>query len=1161
MNTMIKNRSGSMRRFTIIIIGILFAIRCPSATQTPRAYPCYFMAEPPVIDGKTDEAVWKNLPVATGFYLFNNKGFAVKKPTSFRIGWTKNAIYLAARCHEPFSHLIMALTADGDPLWDDDSVEVFLSPMGGADYFQFIANTAGMRWNGRKGQEADKVWNWSAKARIVGDEWTLEMRIPFKILEKTPAEDDTWRFNVARNVTCGPANERYSSWAPVKEGEGFGDTANFAALTFRGAPAAGDAAAAERQMGEEFQKSMAEKSAAPGNFVVNGSFEDGLNGWGLRRPDHTAIDPATVTIGNKSIRLDGATNSVSANQRLKLKPATKYILRCDIKRTRFSGVISVDVLERDSKDDDWTYPYHRCGDIAGRSDAPNAWGHYELRFQTSTNMLESILMLENANSAAVAWYDGIELVEDDGADTADTVAAPRVSTVIRLELEARDASVKLVVNGENVTQNPGKPLSARIQEGLTVIGIDAQAHGPNPGVKARIAGDPLTDTRWRVSTQENPAWTGNSFDDNGWPMVLSDAQSFMWATNGAQRVFLRQVVLWNKGHDGPDRCINPLIREWGISEGAMENMSLLLYSPFPFALDNYEFILDVPTEFRLLDIMQENRGVKIINVRPAGVATERTEHGGEPYTRYRIAESKTNVGPDRITGQLLPLFLEKRSGTGRFAAWCSRFLKKWFGREHSTAWFYRRVAKGNFTELEQKIPVRVLPPINGRFCKKIMISQYCSDYPWSSGLSSEHYEQHMRQSFQAGFNTWIAPKPRTAAKVLKAGGRIIIWSNYPFYGMKDYPSSPGYRWLNDHPAARVRYFNDNGSWSNRDQYCPSYVTGEGRGDFLAEVKKVYEGMASHLPGASIIWTDWEEVVWFLPDVRLRTGKESWCFCDRCKAEFRTWANLPAETDLSDAAIFKNYRSQWQTFRSGLDGKVAAVARQAANELGKSYLFYAQAGNAKLWAALKGNIDLAFPGIPGAAVGTADTQKNMDSFMAMCRDKIGLSRSQVMGQTFASQGYGFFDGFFKSPASLKDNKVNYEDPKLQKRGILRVVAAFGLGVDLCTSIERSGGMLYWIGEATRILAAYEDLFHEGERDDALAACDKLNYPDVLVLKRGGERLVLLFNEGEKPLTVTLRNKDVKSGQTATVFGTDFKTDSPAEMTATIPEQDVVVVHIR
>jgi hypothetical protein len=111
------------------------------------------------------------------------------------------------------------------------------------------------------------------------------------------------------------------------------------------------------------------------------------------------------------------------------------------------------------------------------------------------------------------------------------------------------------------------------------------------------------------------------------------------------------------------------------------------------------------------------------------------------------------------------------------------------------------------------------------------------------------------------------------------------------------------------------------------------------------------------------------------------------------------------------------------------------------------------------------------------------------------------------------------------------------------------------------MDRVGGMLYWIGEATRILATYEDLFYEGERADGLAACDTLQYPNVLVLKRGGERLVLLFNEGEQPQLVTLSNRELQPGQVATVFGSDQKTDAPAEMRLTIPAQDVAVIHIR
>jgi len=222
------------------------------------------------------------------------------------------------------------------------------------------------------------------------------------------------------------------------------------------------------------------------------------------------------------------------------------------------------------------------------------------------------------------------------------------------------------------------------------------------------------------------------------------------------------------------------------------------------------------------------------------------------------------------------------------------------------------------------------------------------------------------------------------------------------------------------------------------------------------------------------------------------------------------------------------------------------------------MLYSWSSHTKLWQALKGSLDLAFPGVPGNEAGTASGQKYLDEVMVMFRDGVGLDRRQVMGQEFAM---GHCYARVTNPRAFLNQPTDYEDPRLQKREILRVVAALGLGVDLCTAMDRVGGMLYWIGEATRILAAYEDIFHEGQRDDSLAVCDGLAYPNVLVLKRGTERLVLLFNETEQPLRVTLRNREVQPGQVATVFGTEQTSDAAAAMPLTVPGQDVVVVHVR
>ena len=224
--------------------------------------------------------------------------------------------------------------------------------------------------------------------------------------------------------------------------------------------------------------------------------------------------------------------------------------------------------------------------------------------------------------------------------------------------------------------------------------------------------------------------------------------------------------------------------------------------------------------------------------------------------------------------------------------------------------------------------------------------------------------------------------------------------------------------------------------------------------------------------------------------------------------------------------------------------------------------YVWTDHRKLLAALKGNLVLIFSNCPGSPAADGYQQKHLDKMMAMLRDKAGMDRSKVMGQRFSFYYYYHIKApheFWKRWTVLSPS--GYVEPKSWKTQILRVVAAFGMGIDLQNSFECSGGMLYWIGEATRILATYEDLFHEGERDDSLAAYDALEYPHILVLKRGPERLVLLFNEGDQPQPVTLRNRDGQTRQDATVFGTAQKPDAPAEVRLTIPAQDVAVVHIR
>ena len=95
----------------------------------------------------------------------------------------------------------------------------------------------------------------------------------------------------------------------------------------------------------------------------------------------------------------------------------------------------------------------------------------------------------------------------------------------------------------------------------------------------------------------------------------------------------------------------------------------------------------------------------------------------------------------------------------------------------------------------------------------------------------------------------------------------------------------------------------------------------------------------------------------------------------------------------------------------------------------------------------------------------------------------------------------------------------------------------------------------------MIAAYESLFNDGKREDALADAGDYKYPDILVLTKGDERLVLVFNEGLEPKTLTLNNHGLKPGQKAEVFERQGEVADPAAMEITVPPEDVVAVHIK
>lgn len=728
---------------------------------------------------------------------------------------------------------------------------------------------------------------------------------------------------------------------------------------------------------------------------------------------------------------------------------------------------------------------------------------------------------------------------------------PPVTRELRIAVDARQAEVEVAVAGR-VVPLVGGIATARMTEGLTAIAVRGAATGYRPGVRLRVLGQPETDGRWRAVDREPAGWHTADFDDRHWPEAVAGRDGFAWAAAArARSACFRQVLLWNEAHYGPDRCILPKARTWGFSQDGCDNLLLALYSPLPFDLDEYEFVLDVPQPFELFGIDESYYQRYVTNEKPVSVVRENVRREGQPFTRYRIGFAPKQVPAEATHYSWLPLKLR-----GGRPGESSRF-------------FFHRRGHGNFTECEQTLPVTILPRIDGRQPQKILLSQYAPIM--FSTLAPRHMRSAITQSAAVGFNCaaltitepgwgpdWIAYQRAYLADLTRNGIGTMISNpeQFPICSSHavGHQSDAFLRWVAATPEAHAAYF-DGRAWDARSDsmYCPSYMVGPGRQKFQELVARTYAEILARTPSASILFLDYEAHAW-----RDEGGAErgtSFCFCDRCKKAFCERAGLASDTDLSNAVIHDRYHRAWADFHAWQFTEIQGQVKAVANGLGLRSMIYSWSGFTPVWSQIRGKTDIAFVGTPGNGVANGMAQPSLDGQARALRVDQGVS--QVIGQRFSFLGMNTSKDGWKGVSVLSDD--GFVHAKSWKTQILRIVAAVGGGVDLQNAGECVAGMPYWIGEAMQIIAAHEELFLEGERADHLASSEQIAYPDLLVLRKGDRRLILLFNETDADRRVTLKNRDLEQGQRTRVFGTD-KWESAASIDVNVPAGDAVAIEV-
>lgn len=196
-----------MRRGLILLI-VLFLT---NSGLTQKILTAFKTAQPPVIDGKLNDAVWETAPSATGFVQYTPSfGQPSSGNSDVRILYDNDAVYIGAHLYDNPELIRKQLTArDGELRQDADFFSVFFDTYHDEQNgFQFLVTPANVQTDAKLSATAnvgfadfgDRSWDavWQSQTSIVADGWTVEMRIPYLSLRFSKKAVQTWGLQFLR---------------------------------------------------------------------------------------------------------------------------------------------------------------------------------------------------------------------------------------------------------------------------------------------------------------------------------------------------------------------------------------------------------------------------------------------------------------------------------------------------------------------------------------------------------------------------------------------------------------------------------------------------------------------------------------------------------------------------------------------------------------------------------------------------------------------------------------------------------------------------------------------------------------------------------------------------------------------------------------------------
>jgi hypothetical protein len=168
-----------------ILVLALLAGAAPAAAAEAVFFRPLRTASPPAIDGRLDDAVWREAPsVALAKTFIPDFGRDASERTVALMAYDAENLYFAFKCYDREPDKIKAAVADRDTIRSDDFICINLDSFNDAQsLYAFYVNPLGIQTDSRyaSGNEDFSVdFVWSSAGRIDPDGYSVELAVPFK---------------------------------------------------------------------------------------------------------------------------------------------------------------------------------------------------------------------------------------------------------------------------------------------------------------------------------------------------------------------------------------------------------------------------------------------------------------------------------------------------------------------------------------------------------------------------------------------------------------------------------------------------------------------------------------------------------------------------------------------------------------------------------------------------------------------------------------------------------------------------------------------------------------------------------------------------------------------------------------------------------------------